>query len=177
MCRLCSKPKISYTYLTRYLETKKPPFVSPMRACCVVGVECFRYVRLLVHLACFRGGGGFCPRSRRVRLWRAKPQPPDLPREPLAVNSTRPRACVSGQAADGWTWPKAAWVGRSASDTEYYGFRMDSICFTALLTYPTLAAGRYMIYLGRAGRPDTRISEWTTGDTFCGVLSVIGRPG
>ena len=31
-----------------------------------------------------------------------------------------------------------------------------------------LAAGRYMIYLGRAGRPDTRISGGTTRDTFCG---------
>ena len=54
------------TYLARYLDTQKPPFVSPTRACCVVGVECFRCVRLLVHLACFRRVGGFCPRSRRV---------------------------------------------------------------------------------------------------------------
>ena len=50
----------------RYLETQKPPFVLPTRACYVVGVECFRCVRDVVHLACFRGGGGFCPRSRRV---------------------------------------------------------------------------------------------------------------
>ena len=54
------------TYLARYLETQKPPVVSPTRACCVVGVECFRCERLLVHLACFRGVGGFCPRSQRV---------------------------------------------------------------------------------------------------------------
>ena len=75
----------------------------------------------------------------RVTLWRAKPEPPDSPSKPLAVHSTRLQAYVSGQAADGWTWPRAAWVGRSASDTEYYRFRMDSICFTALLMYPTLA--------------------------------------
>ena len=86
----------------------------------------------------------------RVTLWRAKPQPPDSARLPLAVNLTRPRAYVLGQAADGWTWPRAAWVGRSASDTEYYGFRMDSIRFTALLTCPTLAAGRYIIYSSAA---------------------------
>ena len=54
------------TYLARYLETQKPPFVSSTRACCVVGVECLRCVRDVVHLACFRGGGGFCPHSRRV---------------------------------------------------------------------------------------------------------------
>ena len=229
----------------RYLEMQKPPFVSPTRACCVVGVECFRCVRLLVHLACFCRGGGFCPRSRRVfcvvgrdgivlkvwgavwwpqaagfdrggvkfraaegraapprcemhpsetlrkrhevpwvvpghapqlavgqggafwlvstygggapawarqqprtersptrcpiagaywrrgrgahspparlgvwlseTLWRAKPLPPDSARLPLAVNSTRPRAYVSGHAADGRTWPRAAWVGLCAS--------------------------------------------------------------
>ena len=132
--------------------------------------------------ACWRRGrGAHLPPARPgvwlgVTLWRAKPQPPDSPREPLAVNSTRPRAYVSGHAADGWTWPRAAWLGRSASDTEYYGFRMDSICFTALLTYPTHAAAYYMIYLGRAGRPDTRNSGGTTRDTFCGVLSRIGRP-
>ena len=50
---------------------------------------------------------------------------------------------------------------------------MDSICFTALLTYPLLAAGRYMIYLGRTGPSDTRNSGVETGDTFCGVLSII----
>ena len=43
--------------------------------------------------------------------------------------------------------------------------------------YPPLAAGRYMIYLGRTGPSDTRISGRATRDTFCGVLSIIGRPG
>ena len=74
--------------------------------------------------ACWRRGrGAHSPPARlgvwlRETLWRAKPQPLDSPREPLAVNSARPRAYVSRQAADGWTWPRAAWVGRSASDTE-----------------------------------------------------------
>ena len=71
--------------------------------------------------ACWRRGrGAHSPPARpgvwlRETLWTAKPLPPDSPRELLAVNSTRPRAYVSGHAADGRTWPRAAWVGLCAS--------------------------------------------------------------